>query len=235
MPPGPPQGPPSGGSPVPPYGPPPGMPPGGDPGRPYAPVAGLHLRQKITLMANQYWVYSIDSNGTAGPMVAFAAQKRMKLREEVRFFADEQQTRLLFWFKSRQVIDMAATTDIFDNMGNPIGVFRKDAVKSLVNSTWYLEADGVSATGRERSQGVAVARRFAGMLPGVLGDLADMVPWQFHFDFVDASGNQVMAVERLLALRDTYQIWTPPSADGRPLDWRVAAALGVALDAFQGR
>lgn len=224
------------GPPGPPFGSPPGGPPPGeraDGG--YAPAAGLHLRQKITMMANRYWVHSMDADGTRGPLVAYAAQKRMKLREEVRFFADERQSRLLFWFKSRQVIDMAATTDIFDNMGNPIGVFRKDAVKSLINSTWFLEADGVSATGRERSKGVAVARRFAGLLPGVLGGIADLVPWQFHFDFVDASGNQVMAVERLLALRDTYQIWLPPSADGHPLDWRVAAALGVALDAFQGR
>ncbi len=227
-PPGPPPGPPS--------GPPSGGPQDVTPSdRAYAPVAGLHVRQKITLVANKYWIHTIDSNGTAGPMVAFASQRKMKLREEVRFFADEGQQRLLFWFKSRQVIDMMATTDIFDYLGNPIGMFRKDAMKSLVNSTWYLSADGVEAIGRERSQGVAVARRFAGMLPGVLGDLADLVPWQFHFDFRDASGTVVMSDERLIGVRDTYQIWLPPVINGRPLDWRIGAALGVALDAFQGR
>lgn len=198
-----------------------------------AEVGGLFLRQKITLVANKYWVHVLTEQGTPGSVVAFAEQKKMKLREEVTFFSDEAKTLPLFWFKSRQVIDLAATTDVFDAMGH-IGVFRKDAKKSLLNSTWYLEAPGVSATGRERSQGVATVRRLGGFLP-IVGDLMDAIPWQFHFDFVDAGGQLVMSNERQRSMRDQYRITLPPVVDGRPLDWRVAAAMGVALDAFQGR
>jgi hypothetical protein len=198
-----------------------------------AEIGGLFLRQKIALIANKYWVHVLTEQGTAGPVVAFAEQKKLKLREEVTFFSDEAKTMPLFWFKSRQVIDFAATTDVFDATGH-IGLFRKDAKKSLLNSTWYLEAPGVSATGRERSQGVATVRRIGGFLP-IVGDLMDAIPWQFHFDFVDASGQLVMSNERQRSMRDQYRITLPPVFDGRPLDWRLAAAMGVALDAFQGR
>ena len=141
-----------------------------------APVfTGLYLRQKVTLIANKYWVHGVYDGATQGPVIAFAEQKKMKLREEVTFFDSEAKGKVLFWFKSRQIIDMAATTDVFDNAGAAIGVFRKDAMKSLINSTWHLEAAGVAATGRERSQGVAIVRRVGGFVP-VVGDLLEAIP-----------------------------------------------------------
>ncbi len=200
-----------------------------------APVfTGLYLRQKVTLIANKYWVHGVYDGATQGPVIAFAEQKKMKLREEVTFFDSEAKGKVLFWFKSRQIIDMAATTDVFDNAGAAIGVFRKDAMKSLINSTWHLEAAGVAATGRERSQGVAIVRRVSGFVP-VVGDLLEAIPWQFHFDFYDASGSLVMSSERQRKIRDQYLISLPAVGAGAPLDWRVAASVGVALDAFQGR
>ncbi len=200
-----------------------------------APVfTGLYLRQKVTLIANKYWVHGVYDGATQGPVIAFAEQKKMKLREEVTFFDSEAKGKVLFWFKSRQIIDMAATTDVFDNAGAAIGVFRKDAMKSLINSTWHLEAAGVAATGRERSQGVAIVRRVGGFVP-VVGDLLEAIPWQFHFDFYDASGSLVMSSERQRKIRDQYLISLPAVGAGAPLDWRVAASVGVALDAFQGR
>ena len=72
------------------------------------------------------------------------------------------------------------------------------------------------------------------MLP-IIGGLLEAVPWQFHFDFKTDGGDLVMSSERQLRVRDEYRIALPPAIDGRPMDWRLAAALGVALDAFQGR
>lgn len=200
----------------------------------YHSYAGLFLKQKYAMVANKYWVHTIDSAGGVGPVVAFAEQKKMKLREEVTFFTDESKSAVAFTFKSRNVIDMSATTDVKDARGDVVGTFRKDAMKSLLNSTWHLEAPGVSAVGRERNQTVAIVRRFGGMIP-LAGDLLDMVPWQFHFDFVASSGENVMSVERQKGLRDQYRVWLPPVVGGAPLDWRLGAAMGVALDAFQGR
>ena len=97
-----------------------------------------------------------------------------------------------------------------------------------------MEAPDLTATGRERSGKIALIRRFGGMLP-IIGGLLEAVPWQFHFDFKTDGGDLVMSSERQLRVRDEYRIALPPAIDGRPMDWRLAAALGVALDAFQGR
>ena len=35
------------------------------------------LRQKITLMVNRYELHSLADDGTEGPLLAFAEQKRM--------------------------------------------------------------------------------------------------------------------------------------------------------------
>jgi hypothetical protein len=44
--------------------------------------------------------------------------------------------------------------------GTPIGLFRKDFAKSLARSTWHLEQPGLgTATGCERSMGIALTRR----------------------------------------------------------------------------
>lgn len=192
------------------------------------------MRQKITLITNQYSIHPLDEAGNIGPLIAFAEQKKMRLREEVQFFADTAARQLMFSFKSRQILDMAATSDVFDVDGRPIGTFRKDAAKSLLNSTWEVEAPDLTATGRERSGKIALIRRFGGMLP-IIGGLLEAVPWQFHFDFKTDGGDLVMSSERRLRVRDEYRITLPPAIDGRPMDWRLASALGVALDAFQGR
>jgi uncharacterized protein YxjI len=144
----------------------------------------------------------------------------MKIKEEVYFFTDEAKTTPLFSLKSRQAIDMHARTDILDNQGNPIAWFEKDFTKSLLRSTWHLHYGDVTATGQERSLPKAIIRRF--------WDL----PLRFDFDFVDgATGQTVLHVDRQASLRDRYEVTV---ADER-IDFAVAAAMTVALDAFQSR
>ena len=46
--------------------------------------------------------------------MAFAEQKRMKLKEEISFFTDESRTRRVFSFKARQRLDVHAEHDVLD-------------------------------------------------------------------------------------------------------------------------
>jgi hypothetical protein len=66
----------------------------------------------------------------------------------------------------------------------------------------------------------------------VLAAASDL-PWLFpiQFDFTDQQGRQVLAVERQMRLRDVYRIMVQDD----DLDWRVAAACGVAVDALMDR
>lgn len=177
------------------------------------------VTQKLTMMVNRYEVRALAPDGALGQLMAIAQQKRMALKEQVTFYADEARTRPVFSFKARKAIDLGSGYDVFDEAGAPLGFFRKDFGKSLLRSTFHLSGPGVDATGQERNQLVAVARR-----------LVDF-PFAFHFDFVDPAGQPVMSVERQFSMRDRYAVTVP---DQR-LDFRLAAAMAVGLDALMGR
>ena len=192
-------------------------------------VPAFYVKQRITLMVNRYEVIGMNPDGSEGPLLAFAEQKRMKLKEEVVFYADASRRRPVFSFRARQRLDVAAEHDVFDEYGNPLGYFRKRFGASLLRSTWDLSAPGIDAVGRERRQSIAILRRAWDFIP-YLGDV--WVPFVFHFDFVDtATGAPVMISERRKAVRDRYTVRVP---DPR-LDFRVAACMAVALDALQSR
>jgi len=192
-------------------------------------VPKFFVKQRITLMVNRYEVRVANPDGTEGALMAFAEQKRMKLKEEINFFTDESRTRRVFSFKARQRLDVRAEHDVLDEGGRSLGYVKKQFGASLLRSTWKVSAPGVEAVGRERSQLIALLRRVWGWIP-YLGEV--WVPFVFHFDFVDAAtGQPVMSSERIWAIRDRYEVTVPDSR----LDFRVAAAMAVALDALQSR
>lgn len=192
-------------------------------------VPKFFVKQRITLMVNRYEIRIANPDGTEGALMAFAEQKRMKLKEEINFFTDETRTRRVFSFKARQRLDVHAEHDVFDEGGQQLGYFSKAFGASLLRSTWNLSAPGVQAVGRERSQLVAILRRVWNWIP-YIGDI--WVPFVFHFDFADtATGRPVLSSERIWAVRDRYGV----TVQDQRLDFRVAAAMAVALDALQSR
>jgi uncharacterized protein YxjI len=192
-------------------------------------VPKFFVKQRITVMVNRYEIRAADPDGAEGHLLAFAEQKRMKLKEEVTFYADESKGRRVFSFRARQTLDVSAEHDVYDEHGTALGMFGKKFGASLVRSTWNLSVPGLEAVGRERRQSVAVLRRVWDFIP-VVGDV--WVPFVFHFDFVDtASGATVLVSERRKEIRDRYEVTVP---DPR-LDFRVAASMAVALDALQSR
>jgi uncharacterized protein YxjI len=192
-------------------------------------VPKFFIKQRITLMVNRYEIRAANPDGTEGHLLAFAEQKRMKLKEEITFFSDESKSRAVFSFKARQRLDVHAEHDVFDEYGRPLGYFSKQFGASLIRSTWNLSAPGIEAVGRERSQFIAILRRIWDLIP-YIGDI--WVPFVFHFDFVDTTtGQPVLTSDRVWSVRDRYEVTV---ADQR-LDFRVAACMAVALDALQSR
>ena len=192
-------------------------------------VPAFFVSQRVTMMVNRYEIRAAAPDGSEGQLLALAEQKRMKLKEEVVFFADETKSRPVFSFKARQRLDASAQHDVFDEHGAPLGMFSKQFGASLLRSTWNLEVPGLSARGQERRPAIAVLRRVWDLVP-IVGDVP--VPFVFHFDFVDtATGAPVLTSERKKSVRDRYTVTVP---DPR-LDFRVAAAMAVALDALQSR
>jgi uncharacterized protein YxjI len=181
----------------------------------------LIIRQRVRLMVNQYEVHAAAPDGSEGPLLAFAQQKRMAFKEQVTLYADDTKQQPVLGFKARQVFDLGATYDVTDASGTPIGLFRKDFARSLLRSTWILEQPGLgAATGQERNLVVSILRRFM-----------ESLSWlPYHFDFA-IDGRPGFSVVRKWGLRDRYVVEVHEPG----LDRRLVIAMAVALDALQAR
>jgi uncharacterized protein YxjI len=202
------------------------------PGEAPLPITRLVVRQKLSVLADRYTIHAVDDAGNEGPVIAAAERKRLAASEEATFYADEERTDPIFRFKARSAIDLGATYDVTDADGHPIGWFKKEFRKSLARSTWRMgiPALDLEAVGTERSKAVAAGRRIWSL---VLEDLPG--PWRFHFDFRTPDDTLVMASERRRSLDDIYDVELPVLPSGSPIDWRLGAAMAVALDALQSR
>ncbi len=180
----------------------------------------LLVKQKLTMMVNRYEISEADESGNPTRPLALAEQKRLAFKEQVTFFSDASKSRAVFGFKARRKLDLNAGYDITDEGGAQIGFFRKDFGASLLRSTFHIEGPGYTGTGRERNQLVGLLRRFTEV---------DFLP--IHFDFVSAEGTPLFSVERKMSIGDRYRVTVP---DQR-VDFRVAAAVAVALDALMSR
>jgi hypothetical protein len=192
----------------------------------------LTIEQKITAFANKYKVLGPD-----GSLVAFAQQKRIAFKEKVTFFADEKKQDVAFTFRAEKVMDVHGRYFVEDSRGVVLGMFKKEFKKSLLISTWkLLDKDGNEVfTVRESNEVLAALRRFAGFIP-IVGDLFEIVLlfFRYHFSFLNAEGMEVGKYQKTTLFRDHYELHMTDEAYGA-LDWRVIAAMGVALDALQSR
>ncbi|GAA2016037.1 MULTISPECIES: hypothetical protein [Nocardioides] len=188
-------------------------------------TAGMYLptffvKQKFAMTTNRYELYAAGPDGSFGQLMGLAEQKRMAFKEEVTFYEDASKSRAVFSFKARKRIDLGSGYDIVDEARQPLGFFKKDFGASLMRSTFQIEGPGYAGTGQERSQAIALIRRFT-----------DIPFLPIHFDFTTADGQPLLGVERQGSVRDKYTVHVP---DQR-VDFRVAAAVAVGLDALMQR
>jgi len=183
------------------------------------------IDQLIKPMVN---LYRIQADGAP---IAFVRQKRMAIKEDIRFYADESQTAELFRIKARSVMELNSRYDVTTPAGERIGVLGKIFGKSLFRSTWSIlnEHEHVLGIAKERSVAVALLRRAADLVP-----YADFIPIPFHFTIDTLDGAHLGDMNRRLGFRDTYDLDLSGDVD-RTIDRRLAIALGIALDALQSR
>lgn len=198
----------------------------------------LFVQQKITAFVNKYKVFGADEAGGEAGLVAMAQQKRIAFKEKVTFYSDEQQSQPIFTFRAEKVMDIHGRYFVEDTAGQVVGMFRKLFGESLTVSTWRLmDADGNEMFEvKESNVTLAVLRRYGGWIP-IAGDIIELVTLflKYHFVIVDISSQQVVGkYEKTTLLRDHYTLSLTDDAHAR-LDWRIYAAMGVALDALQSR
>ena len=140
------------------------------------------------------------------------------------FWSGADRSQVVFTIAARNIFEIAGTYDVAAADGTVLATIQKDFRSSFTQSTYKVDVAGRQLIGRERGTIKALARRAVEILTDW--------PWIFpiHFDFTGDDG-LAMQIERQMKLRDVYRITI---TDGT-LDWRVAGALAVTVDAFMNR
>jgi hypothetical protein len=187
--------------------------------------------QLIRPIANLYRISTLASDGASpGEPVAFVRQKKLAIREDIRFFADEGEQEELFRIKARQIFEVGGRYDVTTPAGERVGILEKVFGISLLRSTWKLLDPDEQQIGlaQEKSVPVAVLRRLIDFVP-----YGEFVPVVFQFTIL-MDGREVGELRRPIGVRDRYILKLSGDLERR-IDRRLAIALAVALDALQSR
>ena len=193
----------------------------------------LLIQQVFRPIGNEYRI-SIPAPGSSeeGRPVLFVKQKKLKIKEDIRFRLSPDAPDHVFMIKSKSVFEFRGRHEVLDAAGAVIGVLEKSFGRSLIRSHWRVrDASGAELLeAHEASLAIALLRRLAGLLPDWLSLLA-WVPFNF---VVLREGSEVGRYRRVLGkFRDRYVFELDPTlAD---VDRRLVVALAVGLDALQDR
>jgi hypothetical protein len=187
--------------------------------------------QLIRPIVNLYRISTLGADGSsAGQPLAFVRQKKLAIKEDIRFFADESEAEELFRIKARAVFDVRGRYDVTTPEGERVGLLEKVFGISLLRSTWriYDNNEQQVALAQEKSMPIAVLRRAIDLVP-----YGELVPIVFQFTIL-MYVREVGELRRPIGLRDRYILKLGGDPDRR-IDRRVAVALAIALDALQSR
>jgi uncharacterized protein YxjI len=184
-------------------------------------------------IANLYRVTPLAVGETpAGPPIAYVRQKKLAIKEQIRFYADEGETQELFHIQARTWLDTGGSKyDVVDAQQGNIGLLEHVFGKSLFRSTWRVSSpqEEELAIARERSQVMAIARRLIDFVP----DIGGLIPIPYNFEIL--AGERVIGgMDRKFQLRDRYVLDLTGDTE-KALDRRLAIALAIGLDTLQNR
>jgi uncharacterized protein YxjI len=193
----------------------------------------LLIQQVFRPIGNEYRI-SIPTPGSTeeGRALLYVKQKKLKIKEDIRFRLSPDDDDHVFMIKSKSVFEFRGRHEVLDASGAVIGMLEKDFGRSLLRSHWRVrDASGAELLeGHEASMPIALVRRVAGFLPYGLS----LLTW-LPFNFVLLrEGGEVGHYRRVLGkLRDRYVLELGPELAG--VDRRVLIAFAVGLDALQDR
>ena len=193
----------------------------------------LLVQQVFKPIANEYRI-SVPPPGSTeeGRPLLYVKQKKMKIKEDIRFRVSPDVEEHLFMIKSKSVFEFRGRHEVLDADGTVIGLLEKDFGKSLLRSHWHVrDATGTEVLeAHESSWIVALLRRFADLGPDYLS-LLTWLPFNFT---LRRGGEEVGTYKRVLGkFRDRYLLEVDPAAG--EVDRRLLVAFTIGLDALQDR
>ena len=124
------------------------------------------IRKKVLALTNQYWI-----EDQTGNQLGYTRQKMLRLKEDIRIFADESMTRELFQIRQQQILDVWGTFAVVDSGSNALlGYIRRRALTStFVADEWEIRDPANNLVGEiKESTGRGLARKWipgGGLIP----------------------------------------------------------------------
>jgi uncharacterized protein YxjI len=190
------------------------------------------IQQVFRPIGNEYRISAPPAGDEEGTPLLFVKQKKLKIKEDIRFRLLPEDDAHLFMIKSKTVFEFRGRHEVLDADGTVIGTLEKDFAKSLIRSHWHVRnANGEELfEGHESSLPLAIVRRVADFAPDWLS-LLQWLPFNFTLRRGDEEAGKYRRV--LGKLRDRYVLELGENIGDA--DRRVVLAFAVALDALQDR
>lgn len=191
------------------------------------------IQQIFKPIANEYRI-SVPAPGATdeGRPLVFVKQKKLKIREDIRFRLAPDDEAHLFMIKSKSMFEFRGRHEVLDADGAVIGLLEKDFQRSLLRSHWHVRdpAGTELFEAHEASWPIALIRRLAELGPGWF-DLLSFLPFNFT---LKREGEEVGSYTRVLGtFRDRYVVELGEGLASA--DRRLVLAFAVALDSLQDR
>jgi len=77
-----------------------------------------------------------------GKLILYVRPKSFRLRESINVFADEQQSKLVFHIGADRILDFSAAYRMTDASGAPVGMVKRQGMRSLWRARYQIEAAG---------------------------------------------------------------------------------------------
>jgi hypothetical protein len=162
----------------------------------------LDLRFKIVAIAPQISV--TDASGT---LLLYVRQQAFKLKEAVTVFRNAEQTHPIYRIAADRVLDISAQYRIDDEGGSPLGVLRRQGMRSLWRAHYEVHRGGVPfLTIREENPWVKLVDGLVGEIP-ILGLFTGyMLHPAYRVARADTRSAVLRAVKRPAFLEGRYTI-----------------------------
>ena len=191
------------------------------------------VQQVFKPIANEYRIsVPAPQDIEEGEPLLFVTQKKMKVKEDIRFRLTPDGEEHLFMIKSKSVFEFRGRHEVLDADGGVIGLLEKDFTRSLLRSHWRVRnaAGEEILEAHEASWIISIVRRVAALGPDIFS-LLELLPFNF---VLRHEGQPVGHYKRVLGkFRDRYLLEVEPAAAG--IDHRLLVAFTIGLDALQDR
>lgn len=189
------------------------------------------IRRKVfRLLGNAFHVFNAE-----GEIIGFCDQKRLRLKEDIRFYTDASKSEELLTLKARSIIDFGATYDISLPTGELIGSLRRKGMKStFVRDEWRVFDEAGEQIGSVQEKGAiaSVLRRlndYAALLSPQKLEL-----WRHTPEQKPAEGTQIATLRRHFN-PFIYRLGVAVHTEDEQLDDLMLLAIGCLIAAIEGR